>query len=151
MTHKPNDPPTRPVNLAIPSGDFDPEAPCPGDTAALLRLRECIDDHGVWPTRETEEAGNYELCVRWMAEEIRQLRDRVKSAERSRQCSTLLAAQTHYMVKHLVELTEPAARLYEFDQMRKPVMIPASMVEEFRATIDAPASPTEKPKGNRPT
>lgn len=41
----------------------------PDDTAALMRLRACIDKHGVWPNEQAEQDGDYEACVRFMAEQ----------------------------------------------------------------------------------
>lgn len=125
-------PRARPVTLANPAGDFDPDAPDPGDTAALMRLRGCIDEYGVWPTEQSEQDGNYELCVRFMAEEIRRLQNCVTQAERSRYSSTTLAAKAHFVAKHLAELTEPAARLYELDRSLTPITMTPEMLKGKR-------------------
>jgi hypothetical protein len=42
----------------------------PGDSAALLKLRQCIDDHLEFPTPESEEAGDYESAVRHTVHQI---------------------------------------------------------------------------------
>lgn len=39
----------------------------PSDSAALLRLREAIDEADVWPDPDAMERGDYEASVRHMA------------------------------------------------------------------------------------
>ncbi len=43
----------------------------PGDSAALLKLREAIDAADMWPSVPVKEAGDYEAAVSFMAELIR--------------------------------------------------------------------------------
>lgn len=44
----------------------------PNDSDALDSLRNCIDQHGTWPSDEAEDAGNYEACIRHMAKLLRE-------------------------------------------------------------------------------
>lgn len=64
------------------------EGPCPigadpGDSAALSRLRRCIDAHGVWPDEETEEQGDYEACVEHMGRRNTMLTNLVDDLKRN--------------------------------------------------------------------
>lgn len=43
------------------------------DSHELLKLRELLDDVGVWPSEKAEQDGDYEACVRHMAERIAEL------------------------------------------------------------------------------
>lgn len=43
--------------------EFCPFGVDPGDSAALLKLRSCIDDHLLWPTEQQEQDGDYESAV----------------------------------------------------------------------------------------
>lgn len=56
-----------------------PELGDPEDSARLQKLRECIDDHGVWPDEETELAGDYEAAIRGMSSRIRELEEKATS------------------------------------------------------------------------
>lgn len=46
------------------------------DSHELLKLRELLDDVGVWPSEKAEQDGDYEACVRHMAERIVELEAR---------------------------------------------------------------------------
>lgn len=64
---------TRPVHLLIPSGDWDPGAPQPEDSADLQLLREAIDAADIWRDDEQRESGDYVGAVAFMAERIAEL------------------------------------------------------------------------------
>ncbi len=51
------------------------------DSHELLKLRELLDDVGVWPSEKAEQDGDYEACVRHMAERISHTASRIAELE----------------------------------------------------------------------